>query len=126
MPEMPATPGAPPVQTQGQPPVGASPATQPVPNAGLQAQGVAEIGVILQLMERTLVKVGAGSEIGRDLLKSLNMLTKHVPPNAQSSGIQMQMLKDLAMKAREQQPAIAAMRPQPAAPQAPGGAPQAA
>ena len=68
------------------------------------------MGLIVKLMEDTLPPLGVGSEIGRDLLKALSTLSKHVPAGAVSPGIENQAMQRLATNARQMQPQIAAMR----------------
>ena len=94
----------------GQPPIGSSPATQPVPNRGQEAAGLAKLGVAIRVLESILPMVGSGSEVGKDVLKALNSLSKHVPVGSQSSGIDTSALQEMLMKARQMQPQIAAMR----------------
>lgn len=119
-----AAPGA---ATQGQPPIGSSPATQPVANRGMQAAGLAKVQVAVHILESVLPMLGAGSEAGKAVLDSLNKLSKHVAPGSISSGVEQNGLQEMLMKLRQNAPQIAAMRAgQPAGagqPPAPGGAP---
>ena len=108
---------------QGQPPVGSSPATQPVANAGHQAAGMAELAMIVRLMERTIPKLGAGSEAGRDLLQATSRLAKHVSSGSGSQGVENAAMMNLQDQQRQMAPIIAQMRAQQAQG---GGAPQAA
>jgi hypothetical protein len=121
--------GAPGAASQGQPPIGSSPATQPVPNRGLQAAGLAKLGVVVKQLEGLLPVFGAGSDAGRDVLKALNSLSKHIQPGDVSQGVEQSALQELMTKLRQNAPQIAAARaagqggaPGGAAPQ-PGGAP---
>jgi hypothetical protein len=102
----------------GQPPIGSSPATQPVPNRGLEAAGVAKLGVAVRLLEQIVPLLGAGSEAGRDVLQALTKLSKHVQSGSNSS-VEQQALAEQMMKARQMGPQIAAMRA--AQPSMPGG-----
>lgn len=124
-PETPAGPQGPAGSAApGQPPIGSSPATQPVANRGLQAAGLAKIGVAVKLLESILPMLGAGSEAGSAVLKALNSLSKHVQPGSISSGVEQSALSELQNKARQMSPQIAAMRgAAPAGAGAPGGAP---
>lgn len=127
MPEMaPAGAGAMPppglAQMPGQrPPMpsapGPTPGTMPTPNQGQHVAGLAMIGVIVKLMERAIPLLGAGSEAGRDLVKSLSNLSRHVPPGALSPGIENTAIERLALQQRQNAPQIAAARA--AAPQMP-------
>ena len=115
---MPPMGGAPMPPAAGQmaPPLGASPApgptpgTMPTPNQGQHVAGLAMVGVIVKLMERAIPLLGAGSEAGRDLVKSLSNLSRHVPPGALSPGIEGTALERLALQQRQNAPQVAAMR----------------
>lgn len=120
MPEVPAPPGAPVAppappgagagSAPGQPPFGSSPVSQPVPNRGHEAAGLSRLSVIIRLMEETIPLLGVGSEPGKDLVKALSNLAKHVPPGAVSSGIQQSTMERLMQQQKQMAPQIAAMR----------------
>ena len=94
----------------GQPPVGSSPATGPVPNKGQEAAGLAKLGLVVRMLESLVPSLGAGTEAGKDVLKALTSLSKHVPPGAVSPGIEQTSLMKMMQDQRQQQPQIAAMR----------------
>lgn len=104
----PAIPAAAP--PTGQPPVGSSPATAPVPNKGLEAAGMARLGLIIRQMELVVPLLGAGTEAGRDVLKALTSLSKHVPPGAVSPGVEQSAMNQVQMKMKQQTPQLAQMR----------------
>lgn len=89
---------------------GPTPGSMPTPNTGEHAMGAALIGVIVKMMERAIPLLGAGSEAGRDLVKSLSSLSRHVPPGSMSPGIEGTAIERLALQQRQQAPQIAAMR----------------
>lgn len=95
----------------------------PVANRGMQAAGGAEIGMIVRQMQEAALKLGAGSEVGRDVLKCINMLAKHVPPGAASPGVENQAMRNTMQKQQQMAPMIAQLK---AAGGAGGGAPPAA
>lgn len=99
-----------PPSPMGQPPVGSSPATGPVPNKGQEAAGLAKLGLVVRLLESLVPSLGAGTEPGKDVLKALTSLSKHVPPGAVSPGVEQTSLMKLMMDQRQQAPQIAAMR----------------
>jgi hypothetical protein len=103
----PGMPGQPP---PGQPPFGSSPATGPTQNLGSTASGMARISLILQLMEQTLPLVGATSEPGQDLLKSMQMLGKHIQPGSVSPAAEQNALASAQLKQAQMAPQIAALR----------------
>ena len=108
---------------QGNPPsVGSSPATIPQPNRGNEAAGLARLGIIVRLMEETVPLIGASSEPGKELLRALSSLAKHVPPGAVSPSIEQNAMQKMAMQQRQMGPQIAAMR-QMGAGGSPSGAP---
>src|SRR5258708_4769326 len=84
----PSGPGSAPGASPGESPGGASPATMPVANRGHAAAGLARLSQIVRLLEETVPLLGVGSEAGRDVLKSLQNLSKHVPPGAMSQGVE--------------------------------------
>ena len=94
----------------GQPPVGSSPATGPVPNKGMEAAGRAKLGLVVRLLESLVSPLGASTEAGKDVLKALTSLSKHVPPGAVSPGVEQTSLMKLMVDQKQQQPQIAAMR----------------
>lgn len=87
----PAAPGGQPAK----PPFGATPATGATPNKGYEAAGLQKLGVVVKQLEALLPEVGAGSDIGKAVLDSLNKLVKFVPagsvtPAAQKNSIEAQ------------------------------------
>lgn len=73
----PTAPGAP-----QQPPFGQSPVTGPTPNKGFEAAALKRVGLVVKQLTETLQLAGATSEVGKDILKAINMLVKHVPSGA--------------------------------------------
>lgn len=86
---------------QGSPPSGASPATSPVPNKGYEAAGMARLALIVKQLESLIPLVGVGTEMGRDALKALSSLSKHVPPGSVSPGLQHSELQRASMQNRQ-------------------------
>ena len=127
VPAQPGTPAAPPPGAgapTGQPPFGSSPVSQPVPNRGHEAAGLSRLSVIIKLMEETIPLLGVGSEPGKDLVKALSNLAKHVPAGSVSPGIQQSTMEKLMAQQKQMAPQIAAMRAmQPGQAQPGAGAP---
>ena len=98
----------------GQPPFGASPATPPTPNAGFQAAGKAKLALSVRIIESALSELGVGTDEGRDALKALQTLSKHVAPGSVPPGVEMAMLNGLIQKVRQGQAQVAQMRAVPA------------
>ena len=104
----------------------ASPASQPSPNRGFAAAGLARIGLALNILEQSLPMVGSGTDAGRDMLKAMGLLSKHIPPGSVSPGVQQTAMQGALLKQRQMQPAIAALRAQQAPQQGAQMPPQAA
>ena len=105
----PAAPGGQPAQ----PPFGQTQATGATPNKGYEAAGLQKLGVVVKQLEALLPEVGAGSDIGKAVLESLNKLVKFVPagsvtPAAQKNSIEAQQ-RQMA-QGNQQMQAIQAMR----------------
>lgn len=94
----------------GMPPIGSSPATQPVADRGMQAAGLAKIQVVVKLLESILPMVGAGTDSGKAVLESLSKLAKLIQPGSVSPGVEQSALSGLQNQNRQQAPQIAAMR----------------
>lgn len=94
----------------GQPPVGSSPATSPVPNKGLEAAGMAKLSGVLRQLEQLVPLLGVGTEAGKDVIKALTNLSKHIQPGAVSPGAEQTGLQNVLMKLRQQAPQLAQMR----------------
>jgi hypothetical protein len=89
-----------------------SPAMQPVANRGMEAAGMARLGLIVKLMEDTVPMLGAGSDAGQSLIKALSSLSKHVAGGSQSPGVEAAAIQNLQNQARQNAMRIAAMRAQ--------------
>ena len=100
----------PPPAQPGQPPVGSSPATSPVPNKGLEAAGMAKLGLVVRQLEQLVPLLGVGTEAGQAVVKALTNLSKHVQPGAVSPGAEQSGLQQMMMKLRQQGPQLAQMK----------------
>jgi len=94
----------------GQPPFGSSPVTQPTPNRGLQAGALGIVAQAVRLLEKALPMLGAETEPGKDVMRALPMLSKHIPPGAMSPGVENTALQQLMMQQRQQAPMLQALR----------------
>ena len=63
-------------------PFGQTSATGPTPNQGYEAQAMQQLGVAIKQMEQLVPLVGANSELGMEILKTLPRLAKFSPPGA--------------------------------------------
>ena len=112
----------------GQPPFGSSPVTGPVPNRGMQGEGLALVAKAKDLLEKSVSMPGLGaeSEIGQTVLKFLADLGKHLPDGAVPPGLQNAGMQKFMMSERRDAPIqaiLAALQQGGGAGGAPGGAP---
>jgi len=124
MPANPPAAGAAPGQPPQAAPFGASPVTGPTPNKGFEAAAVQRLGLVIKQLTDLLGLAGAGSDIGKDILKMLNIATKHVPPGAVTPAAEKNNIERMAMQNAQQGQQAGQMRAQMAGGQ-PGGAPPA-
>lgn len=103
-------PGGSPAAAPDAPPVGASPATGPVPNKGMEAAGMAKLGLIVRLMESAIADLGATSEPGKAVLKSLTDLSKHLAAGGISPQVEQSSMEKTMMQQRQMAPQIAQLR----------------
>lgn len=114
--------GAPPTgQPQPQVPFGASPATGPTPNRGYEAAAKQQLGVILHQLERMVPLVGSTSELGKDVMKMIQMASKHIQPGETSPAAEKNVLNKSMMQNQQNMQAQQMMRAQQARPQGAGG-----
>ncbi len=109
--------------------MGASSATGPTPNRGLEAAGMQKLGLIVKQLTELLPLLGAGSEPGQAVLKTLSSLSKFVQPGsvtpaAERNITEQQMIQQVQNAAMLQQMKQASM--QQGAGGAPGGPPMGA
>jgi|SRR6185312_1494246 len=114
MPE--TTPSAP----AGQPkaaPFGQSPVTGPTPNKGFEAAALKRMGLVVRQLEELLPLAGAGSDIGKDVLKALNLLVKHVPAGSVTPADEKAQLERMSMANTQNNQQMQALRQQMQQPQ---------
>lgn len=113
-------PAGPPAQQQ-QPPFGSSPATGPTPNRGYEAAALQRVGALVKQATALLQLADPTTDLGKDLLKAINILAKHLQPGAVSPAAEQNNIQQQAMKNAQNNQAMMAMRQQQA-----GGQQQAA
>ena len=84
----------------------------PTPNMGLQANGMAMVKVATEILTRALPMLGVGTEQGKDVMKALNGLSKHLQQGGGSPGIENNALAQLMMQRKREQPQIDLLRNQ--------------
>ena len=85
----------------GQPPFGSSPAQMPTPDRGGQAAALALVSTAVRILERALPQLGAGSDPGKDVMKALQNLTKHVPQGATSPGVENSAMQQMMLQGKQ-------------------------
>jgi hypothetical protein len=66
-------------------------------------------------LEMLVPMLGSGSEVGKDVLKALNMLVKHVPVGGASPAAEKNQIEQMAMQNAQRSQQVQQMRQQPAA-----------
>jgi hypothetical protein len=90
----------------------------------MESAGLSMLSVIVRLLEKVLPMLGVSSEPGKDVLKALNSLARHVPAGSVSPGVQQSTMEQLAAQQKQMAPQISALRAMPG--QQSGQQPQAA
>jgi hypothetical protein len=132
MPDATPAPSASPAQSSPgaagatQPPMGSSPATQPTPNRGFEMAAQQALGVVVMALEQALPKAGTSSPMGQDILKALQILSKHVPPGSVNPAAQNNQIQKMAQGAAQNAQQQAMLRQQQAAPPGAAAPPKAA
>ena len=76
------------------------------------------VGVIVKALTEILPQVGATSEIGQSIMKSITALAKHVPPGSTSNAAEKNSIEKMAIQNQQN----GQMQQQLKQPGAPGGA----
>lgn len=97
MPEMPQA-GAQPGSQPQQPPFGSTSATGPTENKGYEAAGLQRLGVTIKALEALIPMLGSASDAGKDVLKALNLLVKHVPSGSVTPAAEKRSLEEAQMR----------------------------
>ena len=119
---MPApSPSAPGAQQSQAAPFGQSPVTGPSPNKGFEAAALKRMGMVVKQLTDLLSMAGATSDLGKDILKMINLGAKHVPsgsvtPADEKANLERQMMANTQnnqqVQALRQQQAKAGQQPQ--------------
>lgn len=84
----------------------------PTPNRGLQANAIAQLTHCIRIMEKALPMVGVETEMGKDVMKALTTLSKHIAPGSGSPGVEQNALMQMMMQQKQDQPMQQLMRAQ--------------
>lgn len=90
----------------GQPPFGSSPMTAPTPNRGMQGEGLALVAEAKRMLEKAVSMPGLGAEtdIGQAILKSLESIGKVLPEGTVTPGMQNAGMQQWMQQARRDGP----------------------
>lgn len=99
--------------------------TGPVPNRGMQGEGAALVAQAKAMLEKavSMPGLGAETEIGQAVLKSLEMIGKVLPEGAVSPGLQNAGMQKFMMSERRDAPMQAILAALQGGGGAPGGSP---
>lgn len=97
-PQKPASPAGGAAPSEGKQPFGNSQVTQPTQNAGYEAAAMQRVGVVIKQVQDIMQLVGAGSEMGKKLLKALNTLVDLAPAGNVSNASERNMLEQSLMR----------------------------
>lgn len=78
--------------------------------------------MVIKQMTELFSMLGPGSEVGKDVLKALNTLSKHVPPGSVTPAAEKNGIEQMALKNAQQSQQMQQLKQQGAGGQAPGGA----
>lgn len=95
-----------------QAPFGSSPATGPTPNKGYEAAGLQRLGIALKQLEQLVPLLGATTDPGKDVLKVIGILSKHVPPGSSTPAAEKNNIEQMAMRNAQQQQQAQMLRQQ--------------
>jgi hypothetical protein len=101
--------------------MGSSSVTGPTPNKGYEAAAMQRVGVLVKSMTELLPMVGATSDLGQSLMKSITALAKHVPPGSTSNAAEKNSIEKMAIQNQQN----GQMQQQMKQPGQPGGQPPA-
>jgi hypothetical protein len=92
---------------------GAGGATPASPNMGHLAAANALVTNALKFLEKALPLAGATSDLGQSLMKAIQSLSKIVPPNSGSPGVEQSGMHKMMMEQKQEQPLLQMLRSQP-------------
>jgi hypothetical protein len=107
--------------------MGQSPATGPTANRGYEAAAMQGMAVAVKALEQLLPLFGSGSDQGKDVMKAIQTLSKHIPPGAVTPAAERNQLEKMALQQTQDSQMMARMKQAQAAPQGQppqGGMPQ--
>ena len=111
-----ANPTAPGATPQGAP-FGQSPVTGPSPNKGFEAAALKRVGLVIKQLNEMFGMAGASSDLGKDILKAMSLLSKHVPSGSVSPADEKASLERQMMANTQNNQQMQALKQQAAPPQ---------
>ena len=94
------------------PPMGTSPATGPSPNKGYEAAALQRLGLVVKQLSELVPLAGATTDIGKDILKALTTLTKHVPSGSVTPAAEKNNIERMSMQNTQSNQQMQALKQQ--------------
>jgi hypothetical protein len=76
----------------------------------MEAAGLARLSVVVRLLEEVVPLLGVSTPPGKDVIRALNTLSKHIPAGSVPPGVQQSTLQALMQRNQQMSPQIAAVR----------------
>lgn len=91
----------------------------PSPNAGKEAAAIGKVRQAITILQQTVAEIDPATPLGKAVIDCIGKLAKAAPAAESAPNAGMQGLKDLLMKAQQQNPAALLQRSMASAPQQP-------
>lgn len=95
-----------------QPPFGQSSVTGPTPNKGYEAAAKQRLGLVIKQLTDMLQMTGATSDLGKEILKWISGMSKHVQPGEVSPASERSNIERMAMQNAQQGSQVSQQRMQ--------------
>jgi hypothetical protein len=82
----------------------------PVPNRGQEAAALGYLAMVIKGLEHIVPMIGVTSELGKDVVKALNLLSKHLSQESGSPGVENSALQNMMMQQKQNGPMQALQR----------------
>ena len=73
---------------------------------------MAQLTQCIRIMEKALPMIGVETEMGKDVVKALTTLSKHISPGSGSPGVEQNSLMNMMMQQKQEQPMLQLLRAQ--------------
>lgn len=106
----PAAPGGGGQGADGAAPFGQSPVTGPTPDKGMQAAALQRAGIISKMLMDLLNMAGPSGDIGKDAMKCLQIINKHLPSGSVTPAGERNQLDKMQMQNTQQNSQMQALK----------------